>query len=142
MEIALRAALLRWLRNGPAPLDQLTAVEEEAPARATTPWLAIAASASTDWSTKDRAGREIRLAVELHLRGSEPESDAALVRAVAARIEDLPRQHSGFHLTTVRFLRARSERRSHNRRATLLEYRIRCLSNDGGNNPITKEIYR
>ena len=41
-------ALLDWLRAAPAPLAELTAIEEEVPARATPPWLAIVASASAD----------------------------------------------------------------------------------------------
>ncbi len=128
MEAALRAALLAWLRAGPAPLDALTAIEEEAPARATAPWLAIAASVSADWSTKDRAGREVRIALELHSRGDDPATDAALTEAVARRIEALPRAQAGFTVATIHFLRARSERRPNNHRATLTEYRFRCLA--------------
>lgn len=128
METALRAALLAWLRDGPAPLDTLTAIEEEAPARVAAPWLAIAASASSDWSTKDRAGREVRIALEMHSRGDEPATGAALAEAVVRRIEDLPRAQSGFEIVTAQFLRARSERRPHNHRATLTEYRFRCLT--------------
>lgn len=130
MEIALRCALLHWLRCGPAPLDAINAIEEELPARAAPPWLAITASASADWSTKDRRGREVRIAVELHLRGDAPDTDAALTRAVGDRIEDLPRHQPGFHIATLQFLRARSERRGNNRRATLIEYRFRCLATD------------
>ena len=128
MESVLRAALIAWLREAPAPLDQLSAIEEEVPARATAPWLAIAASASADWSTKDRAGREVRIALELHSRGDDPATDAALVAAVEACVTALPRAQTGFEIATIQFLRARSERRADNARATLLEYRFRCLA--------------
>ena len=128
IETALRAALLEWLRAAPAPLDALSAIEEEAPARATAPWLAIAASASADWSTKTQAGREVRIAFELHSRGDEPATDAALLAAVEARIAALPRAQAGFDIVTAQFLRARSERRGANARATLIEYRFRCLA--------------
>lgn len=127
MEHELRAALIAWLAAGPAPLDALNAIEEEAPRRTAAPWLAIAASASTDWSTKDRMGREVRIALELHTRGDEVADDAALVRAIDRRVEDLPRMHETFHIATVQFLRARAERRANNARAMLLEYRFRCL---------------
>lgn len=128
MEQALRAALVQWLRAAPAPLDALSAIEEEAPPRATAPWLAIAASASADWSTKDRAGREVRVAFELHSRGDDVATDAALVSAIDRRIEALPRAQEGFAVATIHFLRARTERRAQNHRATLLEYRFRCLA--------------
>jgi hypothetical protein len=128
MEHDLRGALIAWLRAAPAPLDALTAIEEETPPRATAPWLAISASASTDWSTKDRLGREVRIALELHSRGDEPATDAALASAVGARIEALPPAQYGFDVIAIQFLRARAERRSANQRATLLEYRFRCLA--------------
>lgn len=127
MEHALRAALIDWLRTGPAPLDTLHAVEEEAPVRASLPWLGTAASASADWSTKDARGREIRIALELASRGDDIPADGALVRAIEMRIEDLPRRQDGFHIAGITFLRARTERRAKNIRSTLLEYRFRCL---------------
>lgn len=128
METLLRAALLDWLRTAPAPLDALTAIEEEAPPRASAPWLAIAASASADWSTKTERGREIRIALELNTRDDDPATDAALAAAVEERIESLPPDQPGFAVVTIQFLRARSERRAANTRATLVEYRFRCLA--------------
>ena len=78
MESTLRAALIEWLRSGPA-LAALNSVAEETPVAATPPWLGIAASASADWSTKDARGREIRVALELHCRGDDPATAATLV---------------------------------------------------------------
>ena len=132
METLLRAALLEWLRAAPAPLDQLSAIEEEVPARATAPWLAIAASASTDWSTKDRVGREVRVALELHSPGPD---DAALTAAIEQRIAALPLAQPGFEVASIQFLRARSERRGAGARATLIEYRFRCLATLSENQP-------
>jgi len=128
METALRAALLDWLRAAPAPLDTLSAIEEEIPPRATPPWLAVVASASADWSTKGSIGREVRIALELHSRADEVLADAALVSAIDRRIEALPRTQDGFAIPGIQFLRARTERRANNARATLLEYRFRCLA--------------
>ncbi|MCR2834259.1 DUF3168 domain-containing protein [Parerythrobacter lacustris] len=127
MEHALRTALIDWLRSGPAPLDTLNAVEEEAPVRVSLPWLGIAASASADWSTKDAMGREIRVALELASRGDDIPADGALVGAIDRRVDDLPRLHDGIHIANITFLRARTERRAKNTRSTLLEYRFRCL---------------
>ncbi len=129
MESELRATLIDWLRADAVLTGLLNAVTEEAPARAAPPWLAIAASASADWSTKDRAGREVRVALELHARGNDPGSAAAVARAVEARIEALPRAQAGFAIATIVFLRARAEQRPGNRRAVLLEYRFRMLAN-------------
>ncbi|MFA7597024.1 MAG: DUF3168 domain-containing protein [Novosphingobium sp.] len=128
MEIPLRAALLAWLRADPALAPKLNIVTEEAPVRAHPPWLNIAASASSDWSAKDRIGREVRIALELHCRGDDPATAADLVRAIEARIASLPRAQAGFALVTAQFLRARAEQRANNTRAVLLEYRFRVLA--------------
>jgi hypothetical protein len=127
MEVPLRAALIAWLRADPA-LAALNAVTEEAPARASLPWLAIATSASTDWSCKTAVGREVRIAVELNCRGDTPDAAADLAAAIEARIAGLPRAQAGFSVITAQFLRARAERRGESRRAVLFEYRFRLLA--------------
>ena len=126
MENPLRADLIEWLRSDPA-LAGLNAIEEETPLRASAPWLGIAASASTDWGTKDRPGREVRVALELESRADRPDADAAILAAVERRVLGLPPFHAGFELASIRFLRARSEARANNRRAALLEFRFRIL---------------
>lgn len=129
METLLRAALLAWLRGDPALAEAVNTVAEEAPLRTVPPWLGVAASASTDWSTKDRRGRDVRVAFELHCRGDDPAAAADLVSAIEARIESLPRTQAGFEIATTQFLRARAEQRANNLRAVLLEYRFRLLAN-------------
>jgi hypothetical protein len=128
METLLRAALLDWLRADNALAEAVNVVTEEAPLRASAPWLAIAASASADWSTKDRQGREVRVALELQCRGDDPAVAADLVALVETRVESLPRGQAGFEIATTQFLRARAEQRANNLRAVLLEYRFRLLA--------------
>ncbi len=128
MEVPFRAALLAWLSTDPALSGQLNAIVEEAPSRIAAPWLALVASAGADWSAKDWPGREIRLALELHCRGDRPESAAALVAAIEARIAAMPRDHSGFSLISTQFLRSRAEQRAANTRAILIEYRFRLMA--------------
>ena len=128
MEVPLRAALVDWLAADPALAGTLNAVVEEAPVRAALPWLAIAASASADWSTKDQTGREVRIALELHCRGDRPDTAAGLVAAIEGRIAALPPAQDGFRIVTIQFLRARAEQRPANTRAVLIEYRFRLLS--------------
>ena len=127
MEVLLRAALIAWLTSDPA-LAVLNSVTEEVPLKPSAPWLAIAASASVDWSTKDAAGREVRIALELHCRGDAPGTAADLVTAIEARVAGLPRTQAGFSIAGTQFLRARAELRDRNTRAILLEYRFRVLA--------------
>jgi hypothetical protein len=127
MENDLRAALIAWLDADPA-LAAINAIEEEAPVSTSPPWLGIAASASIDWSTKDRQGRETRIALELETRTDRPAEDAPLLAAIERRVLDLPPFHPGFDVASIRFLRSRSEARADNRRGALLEYRFRILA--------------
>ena len=128
MEVPLRAALIAWLAADPALSGQLNAIVEEAPTRTALPWLALAASASTDWSAKDAPGREVRIALELHCRGDLPAAAGDLVSAIEARIASLPAAQSAFRVVNTTFLRARAEQRAANTRAMLLEYRFRVLA--------------
>ena len=125
METQLRATLIAWLQADAILTNLLNSVSEEAPSRAAAPWLGIAASASADWSTKDRRGREVRMALELHCRGDDPGTAAATTQAIEARIEALPRSQPGFEIANTPFLRARADQRPGNLRAVLLEYRFR-----------------
>ena len=128
MEIPLRAALLAWLAADASLAAQLNAVTEEAPPRTALPWLAVAASASTDWSAKEVAGREVRIALELHCRGDQPVAAAELVTAIEMRIAALPPAQPGWRVVSVTMLRARAEMRAANTRAVLLESRFRVLA--------------
>jgi len=127
MENDLRAALIAWLGADPA-LATINAIEEEAPLSVTPPWLGIAASASIDWGTKDRPGREVRIALELESRTDAAAEDAALLGAIERRVLALPRINTGFELASIRFLRSRSEARADCLRGALLEYRFRILA--------------
>ncbi|MCJ2184228.1 DUF3168 domain-containing protein [Novosphingobium sp. 1949] len=129
MEESLRLVLVEWLRSDGPLAGELNTVCEEAPARTSLPWLAIATSASTDWSTKTEIGREVRIALELHCRGDAPGSAAALTAAIEARLARLPTSQAGFAVISQRFLRARCEQRAGNRRSILLEYAFRLLAN-------------
>ncbi|MGB7373361.1 tail completion protein gp17 [Pontixanthobacter sp.] len=127
MDHALRAALLTWLNASPDLSRQLNSISEDNVASTSAPFLTIAASAAADWSTKDRCGREIRIAVQLSTRGDDAAADGELVRRIEKRISDLPRVQNGFDIINTRFLRARTERLPRNQRAVLLEYSFRLF---------------
>ena len=128
METALRSAIAGWLASDPVLSERVNAIAEEAPAAASPPAIAIAASASTDWSTKTGPGREIRLALELVDRGDEAAATGAIAARIEQRIATLAPQQSGFRVVVTRFLRSRAERRRRNLRAVLLEYRFLTIA--------------
>ena len=127
METAFRSILLAWLRADTLLSDLVNAIEEETPVAASPPHIAIAASASTDWSSKTHAGREIRLALELVGRGDDPAETGVLASRIEQRIATLAPEHAGFRIVLTQFLRSRVERRRRGLRAVLLEYRFKIL---------------
>lgn len=127
METTLRSALVAWLASDPLLSASLNTVTEEAPIRTSPPWLGIVASASADWSTKQRKGREVRIAFELQLRGEEPGESGGLGGLIEDRIATLPPDQPGFQVVSSTFLRARAEQRPNHVRAVLVEYRFRLL---------------
>lgn len=127
METTLRRALIDWLAADAALSASLNSITEEVPTRTTAPWLGIAASASIDWGTKDRKGREIRIAFELHTRDEEPAETGTLATLIEDRIAALPPVQASLRVASNTFLRARVEQRARHGRAVLLEYRFRCL---------------
>lgn len=136
MELEFRAALLAWLQADEELSGSLNAIVEEAPSRTALPWLAIAASASTDWSAKLLMGREIRVALELHYRGDDPLAEARLLSAIERRVNAMPTDGPtegptgdyGFRIASLVFLRSRAEQRGEARRAALIEYRARVIA--------------
>jgi hypothetical protein len=92
------------------------------------PWLGISASASADWSVKDAAGREVRIALELHTRGDDPATGVTLAKELEARVLAMPRAQNGFYIVTIVFLRSRIEQRANNLRAMLFEFRFHLIA--------------
>ena len=126
MENSLRADLIAWLKSASA-LSPINSIEEESPVRVSPPWLGVATSASTEWGTKDRPGREVRIALELETRSDDPAANADLLSAIETRVFDLPPFAQGYELASVRFRRGRSEQRANNRRGSLLEFQFRLF---------------
>ena len=127
METALRVALLDHLRADSALMAAINLVDEAEIEHASTPWLALVASASIDWSTKSHAGREVRVALELRLHADDPATGEDIAALVDTRVLALPADQPGFRVVSASFLRGQAERRARNVRAILREYRFRVL---------------
>lgn len=130
MEAALRSAITGWLASDPVLSERMNAIAEEAPAATSPPAIAIAASASTDWSTKTATGREVRVALELVGRGDDPAETATLAGRIEQRIATLAPQQAGFRVVVTRFLRSRVERRRRNGRTVLLEFAFKLIATE------------
>lgn len=123
-ELELRQALLDWLRFNSDLATRLNVIAEEAPLHPVEPWVGVVASASTDRGTKTEHGQEVRVALEMQVRGDKLDTGKRLVADVVAIIGTLPAQQDGYRIVTNRFLRGRVEQRPENKRAMLLEFRF------------------
>jgi Protein of unknown function (DUF3168) len=128
MELLVRAALIAWLAADPTLAPQVNSIAEQVPSPASLPWLAIAASASTDWSSKSFSGREVRVALELHCRDDQSDTAADLVAAIEQRVAAMPLAQPAYDIVTIQFARARAELQPANVRVIVLEYRFRLIA--------------
>lgn len=131
METQFRRDLLAWLAEDAALVAAVGRPGEEEPEKPSPPSLTIAASASTDWSTKDRQGRDIRLALELVTRGEDEETILGPGATLERRVATFPSTQPGYRVAVVQFLRSRSERRKGNIRAVVSEWRFLILDTQG-----------
>jgi len=104
------------------------AVFDAPPVRGARPYAVVEEALLSDWSTKDLAGREGRLAVSLYDGGERP----ARLRALAGVAEDLlaamPRDlGGGWRVVTLVFVRGRIVREGEGRWMAMSEWRVRML---------------
>ena len=80
-EQAVRARALGLLMDDAVLAGLVHGIFDGTPPRVSAPYVTVGAAEGSDWGTKDRAGREVRLSVVLHGRG------AGLDDAAAGRID-------------------------------------------------------
>mgnify|MGYP003585778848 CR=1 FL=1 len=110
-----------------AALDTLTGVFDAPPVRASLPHAVVEEPLFADWSTKDMAGREGRLAVVLHDGGERPARLRALAEAAEKAVLAMNRDLAGgWGVAGLVFVRGRIARAGNGWAATS-EFRVRML---------------
>ena len=104
-EQAVRGRALMLLKADAALAALVRGVFDGVPARASAPYVSVGAAEGSDWGTKDRAGREVRLMVALHGVGDSLD-DGAAVR-VEAVIPALRGVADGWTIVSARVVRTR-----------------------------------
>ena len=106
----------------------VTAVFDAPPVRAARPYAEVAEALLTDWSTKDMAGREGRIAIVLRDAGERPVRLRDLAGEVDAAVEALPRDlGEGWRIASLVPVRSRIVREGDGLWAGTNEYRVRML---------------
>ena len=104
-EQAVRAKAIALLAGDTELAGRIHGVFDGRPPRASAPYVAVGAAEGSDWGTKDREGREVRLTVILHGVGDSLD-DGAAVR-VEAVIPALRGAADGWTIVSARVVRTR-----------------------------------
>lgn len=119
-------AAIDWLAGDAALLAQVNGVFHRSPARIAAPYVVLEDVLATDWSTKDRPGREVRLAFAIRDGSDDAGPAAAITAALEARLAAMPRTGGGYRLVSLLPLRSRTLRIDALWLVTL-DYRARLL---------------
>ena len=123
----VRAAALARLRDDPAVA--VNRVWDGADRRGTVPYALLRDAIASDWGTKDRAGREVRIGVTVRDEGESPARSALLADAVEAALLDLPRELGAWRVASVVPVRSVVLGEAQGRWAALVDVRVRVLAN-------------
>lgn len=108
--------------------DQVNGVFDGPAVKATAPWIELGPLVAADWSTKDAAGREVRLVLTVRDRAERPARTHALAAAAGGAIEDIARDLDGWRIASTVFVRARVFGERPGEWAASVEYQIRLLA--------------
>lgn len=127
LQAGLKAAL-----EDHAPLaDVVTGVFDAPPARGALPYALVEEAVLADWSTKDMAGREGRVAIAIRDGGERPVRLRALAGAAEDAVEAMPRAlGEGWAVASLVLVRGRIQREGDGRWLAISEYRVRMLRSE------------
>lgn len=127
-EAAVRAALLDCLREDAALAAQVNRVHDEPPVKASPPMVIVGGCDGSDWGTKDRPGREVRLSVTIEDDRETSTRISGIIPLVDAAVQGLPGRLAGWEAGSLMLLRSRLLRTGRGRWNALLDYRLRVLA--------------
>lgn len=129
-EAVVRAALVTALEADAVLAGALNGVFAGPPVKASPPYAEIGELLGLDWGVKERAGRELRLAVTLRDAGETPARIELLAAATGAAIAGLPRALGGWDVASVALVRTRIAGTAPGRWVATVDYRVRVLVQD------------
>jgi len=127
-ESDIRAALLGHLRGDAALMAQVNRVHDGAPVKATPPTLTLGECAGSDWATKDRDGRELRIGLTIEDDRETPARIGGIMPLADAAVRQLPDMIGGWRVGSLRLVRSRLAKARDGRWNAVMDYRIRVLA--------------
>lgn len=129
-EGAVRVAVAAALRADAVLTAALNGVFDGPAVRASPPYAELGDTLASDWGTKDRRGREVRIAVLLRDLAERPERLAELADKAGTAIETMPRTLGGWRIASLAPLRSRMAGEGPGKWIAVIEYRVRILEGD------------
>ena len=123
----IRAALVVLLQADSALNAQVNRVYDGAPDKATPPMLVVGDVLGSDWATKDKAGRELRLGLTIEDDRETPSRISTIMPLVDAGVQGLTGVIGAWQVGSLVMMRSRLMRNSAGRWAAVMDYRIRVL---------------
>lgn len=105
----------------------IASVFDAPPVRSSRPYVVVDTPVLTDWGTKDAAGREGRVVVQLFDGGEVPERLRNLAAAAEVAVLSVPAVLAGWRVVSLSFVRSRVLREGGGWVGTL-EFRVRMLA--------------
>ncbi|MGD9810043.1 MAG: DUF3168 domain-containing protein [Sphingobium sp.] len=123
----IRAALIAALRGDTALSALVNHVHDGFPAKFTPPTLIVGDCAGSDWGTKDRPGRELRIGLTIEDDIETPVRIGSIMSQTDVVVQGLASPVSGWQIASLRMVRSRMLRTNRGVWNALLDYRIRVL---------------
>lgn len=124
----IRAAVIALLRADAVLTAQVNRVHDGAPVKASPPTLIVGECSGADWGTKDRAGRELRLALTIEDDLETPARIGGIMPLADAAVRSLTGTVAAWRIGSLILMRSRLLRTGAGRWSALLDYRIRVLA--------------
>lgn len=124
----IRAGVIALLRGDAALGGQVNRVHDGTPVKASPPTLIVGECSGTDWGTKDKMGRELRLALTIEDDLETPTRISTIMPLADAAVRGLTGTVAGWQIGSLVLMRSRLLRTGAGRWSALLDYRIRVLA--------------
>lgn len=131
-DLAVRAAVIAALRGHGALAALINRVHDGEPVKATPPIVVVGECAASDWGTKDREGRELRLALSVRDTGETSTRVGQIVPLIDAAVRAIGPVVSGgvagnWQIGSITLIRSRLLRSGEAQWSAVIDYRLRAL---------------
>lgn len=123
----IRAALVALLQADGTLNAQVNRVYDGPPAKASPPMVVVGDCIGSDWATKDKAGRELRLGLTIEDDRETPSRISTIMPLVDAAVQGLSGAIGAWQVGSLIMIRSRLVRNNAGRWVAVMDYRIRVL---------------